>query len=45
MGIEEGEMMQAKGICNILNKIIKFPKSQESFAHSGTGSLQDIKQT
>jgi septal ring factor EnvC (AmiA/AmiB activator) len=44
MGIEEGEEVQAKGICNTFNKIIteKFP-SRESFAHSGTGSLQDTK--
>jgi hypothetical protein len=38
MGIEEGEELQAKAIHNICNKIIKkFPKYQESFAHSGTG--------
>jgi hypothetical protein len=46
MGIEEGEEVQAKRIHNIFNEIIrKFPKSRESYAHSGTGSLQDTKQT
>jgi archaeosine-15-forming tRNA-guanine transglycosylase len=46
MCIEEGEEVQAKGIHNIFNKIIrKFPKSREHSAHSGTGSLQDTKQT
>jgi archaeosine-15-forming tRNA-guanine transglycosylase len=46
MGNEEGEEVQAKGICNIFNKIItEFPKSRESYAHSGTGTLQDTKQT
>jgi hypothetical protein len=46
MGIEEGEEVQAKGMHNILNKIItKFPKSRENYAHTGTGSLQDTKQT
>jgi hypothetical protein len=46
MRIEEEEM-QAKGMCNIFNKIVaeKFPKSRENYAHSGTGSLQDTKQT
>jgi hypothetical protein len=40
MGIEEGESVQAKGIHSKFNKIItKFPKSQECFEHSGTGSL------
>jgi hypothetical protein len=44
VGIEEGEEIQAKGICNIFNKIIrKFSKSRENYAHSGTGSLQDTK--
>jgi hypothetical protein len=43
-GIEEWEELQDKGIYNIFNKI-KCPKSQESFDHSGTGSLQDTKQT
>jgi hypothetical protein len=46
MHIEEGEEVQAKGICNIFNKIItKFLKPRESYAHSGTGSFQDTKQT
>jgi hypothetical protein len=37
MGIE-GEEVQAKGMCNIFNKIInrKLPKSRENYAHSGT---------
>jgi hypothetical protein len=45
IGIEEGEeVVKKKGICIIFNKIItKFPKSRESYAHSGTGSLQDTK--
>jgi hypothetical protein len=32
MGIEEGEEVQAKGICNIFNKIIKenFPNLQKT---------------
>jgi hypothetical protein len=46
MGIEEGEEVQAKGMHNILNKIIteNFP-NKENYAHSGTGSLQNTKQT
>jgi chromosome segregation ATPase len=46
IGTEEEEV-QEKGICNIFNKNNdrKFPKSRESFAHSGTGSLKDTKQT
>jgi hypothetical protein len=46
-GIKEGEEVQAKWICNTVNKIVteKFPKPRESFAHSVTGSLQDTKQT
>jgi hypothetical protein len=46
MGIEEGEEVQAKGIQNIFNKKNnrKFSKPRESYAHSGTGSLQDTKQ-
>jgi hypothetical protein len=47
-GIEEGEEVQAKVICNIFTKKIKnrkFPKSRESYAQSGTGNLQDTKQT
>jgi hypothetical protein len=47
MGIEEGEEVQAKGNCNIFKKSNNrtFPKSGESYAHSGTGSLQETKQT
>jgi chaperonin cofactor prefoldin len=46
MGIEKEEEGQAKGIHNIFNKIItKFPESRESYDLSGTGSLQDTKQT
>jgi hypothetical protein len=45
MGIEEEEEVQAKWIRNMFNKIRKFPKSRENYAHSGTGSLQDTKQT
>jgi hypothetical protein len=43
MGIEEGEDVQAKGICNIIqqNNNRKFPKSRENYAHSGTRSLQN----
>jgi archaeosine-15-forming tRNA-guanine transglycosylase len=45
MSSEEEKEVKTKGIYNIFNKIItKFPKSQESFACSGTGSLQDTKQ-
>jgi hypothetical protein len=42
MSIELREKEQAKGIRNIFNKIIteNFPN-----VHSGTGSLQDTKQT
>jgi hypothetical protein len=41
MSIEEREEVQAKGMRNIFNKINnrKLPKSRESYAHSGTGSL------
>jgi glucose-6-phosphate 1-dehydrogenase len=46
MGIEDAEGVQVNGIHNIINKIVtKFHKSQEIFAHSGTGSLQITKQT
>jgi chromosome segregation ATPase len=46
IGIEEGKEMQAKGILNIFkNNNREFPKSQESLAHSGTGVLQDAKET
>jgi hypothetical protein len=45
MGIK-GEEIQAKVIHNIFNKNNrKFPKSQESYELSGTGSLQDTKKT
>jgi hypothetical protein len=37
--ISEGEEVQDKGIHNILKiNNIEFPKSQESFAQSGTGN-------
>jgi hypothetical protein len=44
--VEEGEV-QAKVICNVFNKIIKenFSNLEKNDAHSGTGSLQDTKQT
>jgi hypothetical protein len=42
-GIEAGEEVQAKGIQKNNNR--KCPKPTESYAHSGTGSLQDTKQT
>jgi hypothetical protein len=46
MGIEEGEVVQEKGMHNIFKKIItKFPKSTENYDHSDTESLQDTKQT
>jgi chromosome segregation ATPase len=46
MGIDKREEVQAKGICNIFNKIIteNFPNLKKT-AHSGRGSLQDTKQT
>jgi hypothetical protein len=45
-GTEEGEVVQAKGIHKIFNKIKqKFPKSRESYANPHTGSFQDAKQT
>jgi hypothetical protein len=46
MGIEEGEEVQEKGVCNIFNKIIteNFPNLEKT-AHSGTGSFQNTKQT
>jgi uncharacterized protein YjgD (DUF1641 family) len=45
MGIE-GEEVQTKENHNIFNKNNrKFPKYLESFAHAGTESLQDTKQT
>jgi septal ring factor EnvC (AmiA/AmiB activator) len=46
MGIGEGEEVQAKVIHNIKqNSNRKFLKSRKNCAHSGTGSLQDTKQT
>jgi archaeosine-15-forming tRNA-guanine transglycosylase len=46
MGIEEGEEVQAKGIHNIFDKIIiENNKPRESYAYSGTRSLQDTKWT
>jgi hypothetical protein len=47
MGIKEGEEVQAKGNHNIFTKIYNrnFSKSTESYAHSGTGSIQNTKQT
>jgi hypothetical protein len=47
MGIEEGEEVQAKGIHNLFNKIIteNSPNLEKTMPNSGTGSLQDIKQT
>jgi hypothetical protein len=47
MGIEKGEEVQAKGMHNIFNKIIteNFPNLEKNYAHSGTGSLHNTKQT
>jgi hypothetical protein len=47
MGIEGGEEVQAKGIRNIFNKIMteNFPNLEKTYVLSGTGSLQDTKQT
>jgi chromosome segregation ATPase len=45
MGMEEGEEVQEKGMCNIFKKIIKLPKSRENYAHSGTGNLQNTEKT
>jgi hypothetical protein len=45
-GIEEREEVKAKGFIYIQqNNNRKLPKSRENYAHSGTGSLQDTKQT
>jgi hypothetical protein len=46
MSMEEGEEVQAKGIHNAFNKIIaeNFPNIKR-VVRSGTGSLQDTKQT
>jgi hypothetical protein len=44
MGIKEEKEVQAKGSGNILKENNeKYPKSGESYAHSGTGSLQDTR--
>jgi hypothetical protein len=47
MGIEEGEEVQAKGICNIFNKIIMedFPNLDTYKSHTDARGLQDTKQT
>jgi hypothetical protein len=47
MGIEDGEEVQAKGMCNIFNKNNnrKTPRSRENYAHRATGSLQNTEQT
>jgi predicted nuclease with TOPRIM domain len=45
MGIEEGEEVQAKRTNNIFNKIITENFPREHYAHSGTGSFQDTRQT
>jgi hypothetical protein len=48
MGIEEGEEVQAKRICNMFNKILteNFPNLEKVMhIQVGTGSLQDTKQT
>jgi hypothetical protein len=46
MGIEKEEV-KPKGMHDIFhkNKTRKFPKYQERVPHSGTGSLQDTKET
>jgi chromosome segregation ATPase len=45
MGIEEGEEVQTKGMCNTFNKIITENKSRENYAHTVTGSRQNTKHT
>jgi hypothetical protein len=47
MGIEEGEEVQAKGMHNILNKIIteNFPSLEKTMSIQGIGRLQNTKQT
>jgi hypothetical protein len=49
MGIEEGEEVHDKDICNIVNKIKagNFPNLEKEMldADSHTGSLQDTKHT
>jgi chromosome segregation ATPase len=47
MGIEEGEEVQAKGMCNIFNKTIteKFLKSREIYSQTDARGCQNTKQT
>jgi hypothetical protein len=46
MGIEEGKKYKQKEfIIYSTNNNRKFLKSTESYAHPGTGNLQDTKQT
>jgi hypothetical protein len=46
MSIEQAEEVQAKEIHNIFNKIKqKILKTGENYAHLGSRSLQDTKQT
>jgi hypothetical protein len=46
MGIEEGEEVQAEGMCNIFNKIItENSLNRDKCTHSGTGHLQNTKKT
>jgi hypothetical protein len=47
MGIQEGEEVQTKVICDIFNKIMteNFPNLEKNYAHPGTRNLQDTKQT
>jgi hypothetical protein len=44
-GIKDGEELQAKGMCNIFNKMIteNSPNLEEVFSHSGVGIIQDTK--
>jgi hypothetical protein len=46
IGIEKGEEVLAKSICNIFNKIIteNIPNLKKDL-HSGIGNLQNTKQT
>jgi hypothetical protein len=43
--IEEGEEVQAKRTHNIFNKLITENFLKKNYEHSGTGSLQETKQT
>jgi hypothetical protein len=47
IGIEEGEEVQAKGICNILNKIIKenFPSLEKTMPIQDTNGLEQNRTT